>query len=412
MRLSLITLCSVCCVLLSGNVFAEKVESQGVRRSSIGKFIKDVNDAQRTSDEQYRKVRELSPKWFAAAESGDLEEMKALWDEAFKYNLYIRDDSERTALEIAITKGHSDMVKWLADRTDEQEEADRASNFNLQSSNKDHKSMMVVAAENGYEDIVKIMLLRLMDPNVYKDMSAKNMGKTPLIVAAENGHTDVVDLLLTSKNDPKLLQLGHARADPNIQDFSDKTALMYAAENGHEDIVKLLLDNKADPDKKDKWGDTALILATCSEQESIVKLLLKHEANVNIKNGDKETALIWAAKRGSLNIAKMLLEKGAKIKTKDKKGKTALDYAEKDAEMTELLMDYIDRPENQDKGTLVKRAWNKITKKKDLINGKKEGKLKNRRLSADSNATLYEEDTGAGRDIDDLLSSTDTLVED
>lgn len=412
MKLRLMTLCSVCCALLYGDVLAKKAESQEFRRSSVGKLIKYVKDAQRTSDEQYRKARELSPKWFAAAESGDLEEMKALWNKALKYNIYIRDDSERTALEIAITNGHADMVKWLADRTEEQEEADRASNFNLRSSNKDHKSMMVVAAEKGYEDIVKIMLLRLMDPNTYKDMSVKNMGKTPLIVAAENGHTDVVDLLLTSKGDPKLLQLDHVRADPNIQDFLDKTALMYAVENGYEDIVKLLLDNKADPDKKDKWGDTALILAVCYKQESIVKLLLNHEANVNIKNEDKGTALIYAAKKGALNIAKMLLEKGAKIKTKDKKGKTALDYAEKDAEMTELLMDYIDRPENQDKGTLVKQAWNKITKKKDLINGKKEGVLKKRRLSADSDATLYEDDAETGRDIDDLLSSTDTLVED
>ena len=80
--------------------------------------------------------------------------------------------------------------------------------------------------------------------------------------------------------------------------------------------------------------------------------------------------------------------------------------------MTELLMDYIDRPENQGKGSLVKRAWDKITKKKDLTNDKKGDSLKNRRLSADSDATLYEDDTESGRDIDDLLSSTDTLVED
>lgn len=392
MKLDFKTLCA-CLALVYGNVLADVNASRSLSQSSIGKFVENVKETQRESDARYRKTRELSPKWFAAAESGDLEEMKKLWDEAFKYNIYIKDDSERTALEIAVTNGHADMVKWLADRTDEQEKADRASNFNLKSSNKDRKAMMIVAAENGFENIVKIMLSRNLDPNIYRDLSAKGMGKTPMIAAAEHGHAGVVELLLSRKG------------DPNLTDTVDRTALMYAAREGHSDIVELLLNNEADPNKKDTWGDTALILAVCSDELSVVKSLLEHGADPNIKNKDKETALICAAKIGSYNIVKILLENGAKTDTKDKDKKTALDYAKKDTKIFDLLTDYAAKPENQKKN-LFKKAWNKVTKKNADQNSK------NGRLSADSDATLYEDDTEQERDIDDLISSTDTLVDD
>lgn len=408
MKLNFKTLCSICCVLLYGSALADAGEPKTQRKSFVGKFVQDIKETQRMFSDQNKKTIELSPKWFAAAESGDLEEMKKLWDEAFKYNIYIKDDSQRTALEIAVTNGHADMVEWLADRIEDQQTIDSASVFNLRSSNKDHKPMMIVAVENNHEDIVKIMLLRRMDPNIYLDMSKNGAGRTSLIAAAENGFINIVDLLLTGKGDPRLLRLNHSKADPNLGDIAQRTALMYASKKGHADIVKLLLDNQADPNEKDMWGDTALIFAASFDKESVVKLLLEHGADPNIKNKDKETALMWAAKQGCYNIAKMLLEKGAVIDTKDKEKKTALDYAKENKKMTKLLLDYIDRPENQkQEKNVFKKIWNKVAKK----NADNKNSLKNRRLSADSDATLYEDDadTETGRDIDDLLSSTDTL---
>ncbi len=407
MKLNFKTLCPICCALLYGSVLADAGESKVSRQSSVGKIVKNINEMQRKSSEQYDRIKESSSEWFSAAETGDLQTMKTLYNEAYKYHRYIytRDDSERTALEIAITNGHADVVEWLADRIEEQEYKDKASNFNLRSLNKDHKPMMIVAVEKGYEDIVKIMLLRNIDPDVRIDMSISGKGKNPLIVAAENGYTNIVDLLLTSKGDPDLLKIGRARSDPNLQDLVNRTALMYAAQKGHIDIVKLLLNNKADPNKKDKWEDTALILATIEGYESVVELLLDYGADPDAKNKDKETALICAACKGYYNIAKVLLEKGAKINIKDKNGKTALDYAAND-EMTKLLMNYIDRPENQKKEkNPIKKVLNKLAGK----NVDKKALNQNKRLSADSEATLYENEVG--QDIDDLLSSTETLVD-
>ena len=94
----------------------------------------------------------------------------------------MEDDSGRTALEIAVTNGHADMVEWLADRTDEFEKIYRASRFNLRSLNKNHKPMMIIAVEKGYEDIIKIMMSRNLDCSMARDLSLKGMRKTPLII--------------------------------------------------------------------------------------------------------------------------------------------------------------------------------------------------------------------------------------
>ena len=392
MKLDLKILCA-CLALVYGNALADAGESEPQRKSSIGSFVKDFKETQRISSEKHRKAMELSPKWFAAAESGDLEEMKRIWKE-FKYDdLYMEDDSGRTALEIAVTNGHADMVEWLADRTDECEKIYRASRFNLISLSKNRKPMMIIAAEKGYEDIIKIMLSRNLDCSMARDLSLKGKRKTPLIVAAERGYTNMVRLLLRNK-----------KGYPDLVDDLDRSALMYASGKGYSDIVELLLDNDADPNKRDMWGDTALIQAVCYKEPSIAKSLLEHGADPNIKNKDKETALICAAKLGSYEMTKMLLEHGAKTDAKDKDKKTALDYAKKDPKIFDLLTDYANKPENQ-KTNLIKKAWNTVKKNVDQ-------NLKNRRLSADSDATLYDEDAEQERDTDNLLSSTDTLVDD
>ncbi|OBT39451.1 hypothetical protein VE00_11019 [Pseudogymnoascus sp. WSF 3629] len=69
-----------------------------------------------------------------------------------------------------------------------------------------------------------------------------------LLTAALNGHEAVLKLLLNT---------GKANADSKDKD--GRTALSWAAGNGHEAIVRLLLDTgKVDADSKDKDGWTPL----------------------------------------------------------------------------------------------------------------------------------------------------------
>lgn len=338
-------------------------------------------------------VQNMDQLWFKAAESGDLSTMQSLYsgNHFFKEGVYREDNLGRTALEIAITKGHCDVTEWLADRTEEREHIDRASYFNLRSS-RDNKPMMIIAIENGYECIVKLMLSRFMDPNVVFDLSNKGFGKTPLIVATERGHTGIVNLLLTSKNDPFLLKLGHSRSDPNQQDsLLKRTALMYAAEHGYVNIAELLLQNGANPNKKDRSNYTALMSAIINGHEAIALMLLRHGADPNIQNNNKKTALMYAVEKGYWNLTELLLNLGARINIEDKNHRTVLDYAKGNSEMTALLMNYINRPENQQKASLGKRIANTFTKKKSINSGyseQEESKLNNK--LSDSQSTLYE----------------------
>ncbi|KAH6883905.1 ankyrin repeat-containing domain protein [Thelonectria olida] len=87
--------------------------------------------------------------------------------------------------------------------------------------------------------------------------------QTPLSLAAENGHEAIVKLLLDTGN-----------ADVNAKDADGLTPLSLVARNGHEAIVKLLLDTgNADANVKNEYGRTPLSLAARNGHEGIVKLL-------------------------------------------------------------------------------------------------------------------------------------------
>lgn len=352
----------------------QQFDNSKIDRSSSYSSISTIN------------IPDMDQLWFEAAESGDLSIMQSLYagNNFFKEGIYRKDNSGRTALEIAVINGRCNVAEWLANRTEERERVDGASYFNLKSSI-GYKPMMIIAIENGHECIVKLMLLRAMNPNTIFDLSAKGFGKTPLIIAAEKGLTGIVNLLLTSKNDPLLLKLGHSRSDPNQQDSLKRTALMYASKHGYGNIVELLLQNGANPNKKDSSNYTALMSAIINGHEFIAQMLLRYGADPNIQNNDKKTALMYAVEKGYWNLTGLLLDLGAKINIEDKKHRTALDYAEENAEMTALLMNYVNRPENQQKASLGKRIVNTFTKKKLL----KRGTETKNRLS-DSQATLYD----------------------
>ena len=386
-------------IMVESDMYQQQFDNPKINRSSSQSSISTINVPDPDTDQQQFdnprinrsssqssvstiNVPDMDQLWFEAAESGNLQTMQSLYSDKnfFKEGVYRKDMYKRTALEIAITNGHCDVVKWLVDRTDERERTDGASYFNLRSS-RNHKPMMIIATENGHECIVELMLSRAMHPDIIFDLSAEGLGKTPLIVAAERGHIGIVNLLLTSK----------LRSNPNLGDHIKRTALMYAAMCGHGNIVELLLQNGANPNEKDDSKYTALMLAIINEYEFIAQMLLRYGADPNIQNNNKKTALMYAVEKGYLNLTGLLLDLGAKINIEDKNHRTALDYAKENAEMTALLMNYVNRPENQQKASLGKRMINVFTKKKptNIGYGKQGDTEADNRLS-DSQATLYD----------------------
>ena len=114
-------------------------------------------------------------------------------------------------------------------------------------------SLLVIAAENGYSDIVQALLDAGDDPN-------KGYDRLPLHVAAENGHLETVQRLLNSG------------AQLHAKEEGGQTALMRAAAGGHVLVVQVLIDKGANINAVCK-GETALMLAAKNGHREVYEFL-------------------------------------------------------------------------------------------------------------------------------------------
>ena len=110
------------------------------------------------------------------------------------------------------------------------------------------------------EKIKELINDKETDINAFKD------DLTALIIAAENGYTEIVKCLLDKG------------AEPNLKTKFNYTALMLAASHGHTEIVKILVDNDAYLDliEKDRYEKAkAEYKIIGSELVSLIKTLNK-----------------------------------------------------------------------------------------------------------------------------------------
>lgn len=217
---------------------------------------------------------------------------------------------------------------------------------------KDDWSILTYMITNDIDnlEIYDFILKNGMDPNI-KDKD----GKTAIIYAAENGKLDILRRLINTV------------ARTNICDNEQKGMLCHAVINKHFEIVKYLIENKIElciedksktlilTDNKDlarylisngvninaQDNDLTTSLFNAIERNDIdfVKFLLEYTdtikpveginpygANPNIQDANGLTPLMLAVIKGHKEIFKILLEHGADVNIKDKKGYTVSDY--------------------------------------------------------------------------------------
>jgi ankyrin repeat protein len=210
-------------------------------------------------------------------------------------NINTRDKDSRTLLSHATEKGHADIVAILLEKGADPHATDI----------KTDRTPLMNAAYQGDQKSVNLLL----DKGVNID-TANRTGWTALNSAADQGHIDIVQLLLERK------------ADPNAC-----SPLIKALNRNYSEVAQLLLKQHADPNQADANGCTPLNMAAMKGHEDAVKQLLKLGADANSVRSSRRTALYDAAKNGHTGIIRLLLENGAHINTPNIDGATPLHQA-------------------------------------------------------------------------------------
>ena len=115
-----------------------------------------------------------------------------------------------------------------------------------------------------------------------------------LHIAAANGKEELVLLLL------------ERGADVSVQNSNGWTPLHGAAHQGREDNLRLLLEHAADPSVKGNDGRTALHAACVMGRVGIVQLLLDGGADMQMRSNSGETPEDIATEQDHPQIAAML----------------------------------------------------------------------------------------------------------
>lgn len=180
---------------------------------------------------------------------------------------------------------------------------------------RDSRTPLHVAAANGFDEIVKLLLTKGAKVNV-----ADIDGATPLLLAAtsgnEKGKADVAKTLL------------NAGADSSKLDSSGQSALHLAAWNGSVGVVSALINRSVDLNLKTNSGYTPLHAAAWNGHHSVVGRLLKAGAKPNAVDSDGWTPLHKAAYRGHVKAVEALLANGADKSIKNGVEMTALEMAQ------------------------------------------------------------------------------------
>jgi len=190
------------------------------------------------------------------------------------------------------------------------------------------KNLLEAAIKGNLEDFINALITETYaDKDIFTDINATdNNGKTSLMLASEKGYKDIVEYALKEG------------ADIDLQDNDDNTALMLATKNGHENIIKLL-DNLEK--NKDNTPNTQLLENAHSDNLQGVEDAIKSGANINAINRNLETALYWASYNGNTKMVELLIKAGADVNLGSPL-KAAIDnhnvYHENGAEIAELLL--------------------------------------------------------------------------
>lgn len=222
--------------------------------------------------------------------------------------------NSETALHLATKQGNIKVVRQLLEKK-----------CNVNSLNDSNESALLIAACNGFKDIVKLLIEYGGDINL-----TDNMGRSPFFMACLYKQMSTIEIFLSKEN-----------TDINKQRDTGETPLISAVHYGDIHIVKLLLENKCDVDKHGCDGPSALHVAVIKNETDMVLWLLENNSDVDVCDGDHQSPLHLATYLGYKNIINLLIKYKCDVNLCDYEHRTALHIAtwENRADIVKILID-------------------------------------------------------------------------
>ena len=245
----------------------------------------------------------------------------------------------QTPLQAAASKGDVAMGKLLVEW-----------GARVDTPNKEGRTALHWAAENGHGEFISFLATRGADPN----KPGSDQQQRPLHLAARTGHLGAALALLRARG-----------ADPNVQNARRRTALHLAAEQGHVELCRALIQCGANPRLTDRWGMTPMYRPMqCRDRlqtARLMEVLIRGGGELNGAERKGWTPLMYAVAVGNLELARLTVEHGADVTVADDNGSTALERAvgnglsdivrfllDKGAEITERTLDRATSPRRRD----------------------------------------------------------------
>lgn len=299
-----------------------------------------------------------------AARIGDLRIVLDFINRGFDFDK--QDDKGRTPMMNALNRGHFKVAKVLI------EMGAKTNTF----ISRTYKTCIHILAERGEHELLDFVIKK-GTCNVNLIMTS---GQTGLMVAAENGRTETVKLLLSKGADPNILDengyncLHHAAengaanivhllvtvCDINLQTYSNgRSPLLLALWKKHAWTAKVLLENGADCCVTNYKGCTALHEAVKLGSMELVNAALNQGCSVNDTNKKRRTPLFLALKYKKMEIARLLVEMGGDVFLADSHGDTCLHKAVESGDEN-IVVDLIKTVFNQKK-TKIQTTLHKLT---------------------------------------------------
>ena len=235
---------------------------------------------------------------------GDLYKVKEYLDTKFM-GVNFRDYDRRTALHVASSEGHLDVVKYLVE----------VKNANVNPCDRWGGSPLDDAHRHRHAQVAKYLRGK-------GGATGSVNSSASLIAAAAAGDMEEVAMLLSSDTDLDLssskhyngsaptVRVGDHRlsiSEPsalsnktainiNMGDYDGRTPLHLAASGGHLDVVKLLCRNGANVNCEDRWGGKPLDDALLKDYTAVADYLRKHGAT----SAQEEVQRTWISNRSSV----------------------------------------------------------------------------------------------------------------